>query len=348
VKKHFAFIIKLVLTVLILVILFYQIDFKHMLATIQQADWKLLIVCILFYGFSQFLNTYKWSILLHSHGAVHPFSRLLTYNFIGMFFNFFMPGMVGGDVQKCYAVYRDEKKEFGDSLQKGRLTQIISSIMMARVTGVLAMIWHANFAYFFIFRHMQIATQTHDVFLQNYLPKILLLLLLGTFMVIIVPLFFNFQTDVHKEKKSLLEKIVHPFLHMAMVMKGYIQNTRMFLYILVLSVIFQGLMNILNAMIGMALHLNVPLSYYFIAVPLITLCTAIPISLSGFGVREGSYAYFLHFVGITTAQSVLLSLTSVVVTAVNSAIGGFLLIKEGFFIEKQTPQEEVENGTGPH
>ncbi len=345
-KKHLSFLLKLVLTIVLLVILYYQIDLEHMALTIQQADWRILLGCVLFYGFSQFLNTYKWAILLHSHGAVHPYPKLLTYNFIGMFFNFFMPGMVGGDVQKCYAVYRDEKKQFGETIPKGRMTQIVSSIMMARVTGVLAMIWHANFAYFFIFRQMKIATQTHDLFLEYYLPRILLLLLFGTFMVIIIPLFFNFKIDSQKEKKNLLDKIITPFLHMAMVMKGYIKDTRMFLYILFLSVLFQGMMNILNAMVGYALHLNIPLSYYFIAVPLITLCTAVPISLSGFGVREGSYAYFLHFVGITPAQSVLLSLTTVLVTAVNSAIGGFLLIKEGFFIEKKIPQEDELNGNG--
>ena len=340
-KKHLTFAIKLLLTVLLLWLIFRKIDSRVMLGTIQHARIDLLIFCVVFYTISQVLNTYKWSILLHSHGPRHPFKRLLTYNFIGVFFNFFMPGMVGGDVQKCYAVYRDEKAELGEAIPKGRLTEVISSIMMARVTGVIAMIWHANIAYFFIFKPFHMVT-SQDAFMQNYLPMLLLGLLAISFLIILLPICFNFHIS-HAPRKTLLSKIIQPLKNMAMKMRGYIVDYKLFFWVMLYSLIFQGAMNLLNAFIGMALRIEVPVIYYFIAIPLITLCTAVPISLNGWGLRENSYAYFMHFIGITTEQSVLISLTSVLVVALNAVIGGVLILKEGFFIKESEYTKEESN-----
>ena len=173
VKKHLSFIIKLVLTLGILGWIFHKIDFQKFQLSIKNADWEILIWAILLYFISSFINTYKWSLLLNSHAITHPYRRLVNYNFIGMFCNFFMPGMVGGDVQKCYAVYRDESLDLKDKLPRGRLTQIISSVMMARLTGVVAMIWQANLAYFFVFRKLPFYQGITDPFIIFLLPKIL-------------------------------------------------------------------------------------------------------------------------------------------------------------------------------
>jgi uncharacterized membrane protein YbhN (UPF0104 family) len=340
-KKHLVFAIKLLLTVMLLWLIFRKIDIQQMMVTIQQARLDGLIFCVVFYTLSQFLNTYKWAILLHSHGPRHPYKRLLTYNFIGVFFNFFMPGMVGGDVQKCYAVYRDEKTAMGASIPKGRLTEIISSIMMARVTGVIAMIWHANIAYFFIFKPFHLVN-SHDKFIEVYLPVILLVLLAISLLIIFLPICFHFKIS-HAPRKTFFAKVIQPLKNMAMKMRGYVVDYKLFARVMFYSLVFQGAMNLFNAFIGIALRIEVPMTYYFIAIPLITLCTAVPISLNGWGLRENSYAYFMHFIGITTEQSVLISLTSVLVVALNAGIGGYLILKEGFFIKESEYAKEESN-----
>ena len=75
-----------------------------------------------------------------------------------------------------------------------------------------------------------------------------------------------------------------------------------FMYILGIGVII---------MIGNALGLEeISISYYLIIVPIINIITLIPISLGGFGVREGLYALFLAPLGVSIEQSTLLSLLS--------------------------------------
>lgn len=340
-KKHLFLIIKFTITIGILLYLYFEIEWQDMQQTLTHASASMLILTILIYAASQFLNTYKWSVLLHSHGPRHPMRRLLTYNFIGMFCNTFMPGMVGGDVQKCYAVFRDEKKRSGEQgLPKGRLPEIISSILVARITGVLAMIWQANLAYFFLFPHLDIYKNSNNPFLKIILPYILLGLLAGTVLFFIIPRFFNFNVHQYETKTGLLSKLINPIKRMAMNVKGYVENWRLIVYVMILSLIFQGIMNFIYALVGMSLHLPVSWIYYFIAIPLVTLISSIPISISGFGVREGAMATFFSFVGVGTAEAVLLSFSVVFVSIVPSLFGGLLLLKEGFFVQPSKSELE--------
>src|SRR5207249_4871346 len=40
-----------------------------------------------------------------------------------------------------------------------------------------------------------------------------------------------------------------------------------------------------------ALHMNVPLYFYLVAIPFVSLVTLLPISINGFGVRESAFVY---------------------------------------------------------
>ncbi len=335
-KKYLILLFKLILSIGLLFYLFHKVNFHKLNDAVHHSDWRFLLLCIVLYGLGQVLSTYKWSLLIHSHGLKHPFQNLVEYYYIGMFFNLFMPSIVGGDAQRCYAVYRDEKLQSGRQMPKGRLSQIISSVMMERATGLIAMIGLANIAYFFFFKNVP----NEDSFLSSYLPKVLLLLLAGTVAGFVFSLYIRLPDQESVEHTRLFAKAIHSLKNIAIHFKGYVQNPRLLSHVMIISFIFQTKMIILNALLGYSLGLSVPLGYYFIIVPLITICTALPISFSGLGVREAAYIYFLQFAGVNSAYAILLSLSVIFVVAVNALIGGIILVKKGFFVEKAIIQEE--------
>jgi glycosyltransferase 2 family protein len=335
VKKYLILLLKFVLSIGLLLYLFHKVDFHKLTDAVRHSDWRFLILCILLYGLGQVLSTYKWSLLIHSHGTTHLFRNLVSYYYIGMFFNLFMPSIVGGDIQRCYAVYRDEKLNSGRPLAKGRLSQIISSVMMERATGLIAMIGLANIAYFFFFKNVP----NEDLFLSSYLPKVLLLLLVGTVAGFVFLLFIRLPEQESVEHTRVFARVIHSLKNITIQFKSYVQNPRLLFQVMIISFIFQTKMIIINALLGYSLGLSVPLGYYFIIVPLITICTALPISFSGLGVREAAYVYFLRYAGVNSAYAILLSLSVVFIIAVNALMGGLILFKRGFFIEKATVQE---------
>jgi len=51
-------------------------------------------------------------------------------------------------------------------------------------------------------------------------------------------------------------------------------------------------------LIGLAIRADVPPSYYWIFVPMVSLLTVLPLSVNGMGIREGASVLFLSQVGV--------------------------------------------------
>jgi uncharacterized membrane protein YbhN (UPF0104 family) len=102
-----------------------------------------------------------------------------------------------------------------------------------------------------------------------------------------------------------------------------------FLLSTLLSVVVQ-LANILIVwLIGLALNLSVPGSYYLILVPTVTLLTLVPISLNGMGVREGGMAIFLAPLGVDPGTAITLAFLWFVAFVLPSLGGVFFYLGAG-------------------
>ena len=74
------------------------------------------------------------------------------------------------------------------------------------------------------------------------------------------------------------------------------------------------------------LGLDLDLALIAVVVPLVLIATALPISIGGFGVREGSYVALLADVGVSAGDATLLSLLSAAAMAIASLPGGLVLL----------------------
>ena len=57
-----------------------------------------------------------------------------------------------------------------------------------------------------------------------------------------------------------------------------------------------------------ALGIHEHLAFYFLAVPLAAIIASLPVSLNGFGLREGAFVYILSFVHVIPGTAMLLVL----------------------------------------
>ena len=76
------------------------------------------------------LGHLRWFFLLRSRSFAVSFWHTLPLTFIGLFFNFTMPGSVGGDFVKGYYVTRDHPQ---------RKMEAAVTVMMDRIVGLFAM-----------------------------------------------------------------------------------------------------------------------------------------------------------------------------------------------------------------
>ena len=73
-----------------------------------------------------------------------------------------------------------------------------------------------------------------------------------------------------------------------------------------------------------ALGLHVPLTFYAIAIPFVSIIAALPISINGFGVREGAFVYLFSTIHVPPTTSLSLALLMDAQVLLFGLIGGYI------------------------
>ena len=88
--------LKPAVTVALYALIFYWTDLRALAARLAGTRWEYVAAAVLLYMAGQALSAYKWQILLQPVGLIVPYFRTLAFYFTGMFFNLFLPTIVGG------------------------------------------------------------------------------------------------------------------------------------------------------------------------------------------------------------------------------------------------------------
>lgn len=103
---------------------------------------KVLVVGLTMIGITLFLQAWRWQILLKVRHFQVTFSQANKLYLIGGFFNYALPGAVGGDVVKAYYLVRDYPKRRMEAV----LTVVIDRLLglyctLAVAVAAIAMDW---------------------------------------------------------------------------------------------------------------------------------------------------------------------------------------------------------------
>ena len=79
-------------------------------------------------------------------------------------------------------------------------------------------------------------------------------------------------------------------------------------------------------LLARAIELDVSYTLLAVVMPLVLVATLVPISIAGFGVREGGYVALLAEAGISAGDATLFSLLNVAALAIATLPGAFALL----------------------
>ncbi len=295
--------IRIIISVVLLSIIIYMIGFDKIKQEISHTILWIFLLTILVENFGVLISAKKWQLLLNDKGIRIAYKEALLYYYIGSFFNTMMPSSVGGDVIKAYMLGKKTDK-----------TEVFSSVIMDRLTGLIAVI---------------LIALSSIILFYSRLPRDAI-----SFALIIICLFsLSFVALI---KTSFFEKIVEVifsrwkkannfFQAIIASLKAY-NSKKLFLSALLISFLFHLLMILNNYLLSLSIGLKVPPIYFFIFVPLAELLVALPISIQGFGVRESSYAILFSSVGVNSAAAFSIGFLNQIVKVVTSVIGGIVYV----------------------
>jgi uncharacterized membrane protein YbhN (UPF0104 family) len=298
-KRIWGVVLRLALSGALLGYLFSRLDRGELASAMAETQATGWLLAVLIYLVSQILSGIRWGTLARPIGFRLGWLRFQQLYFEGMFFSLCLPSSIGGDVIKALRLGGDGR---------GRILAACT-VLADRVAGLLAIV---------IIGLTALAHRRYGLELVESLGAGFVLLaatLVGTRIMFAL---LNWPAGRIPDH--------HPIAHMLERLLPYHHHPYVFWSAIGWSLVLQGL-NVVTVMaLGHALGLPLPAAAYCVAVPLVSLMTALPISLNGVGVREGGLVWVLAPYGVSEAQGIALGLLWFSVTVATGLIGGLVYL----------------------
>jgi uncharacterized membrane protein YbhN (UPF0104 family) len=140
-KKYGKLFLKLAVTTAALYYVFHKIDVKELWQTAQQSNVLLLLASLAMFVASKAVSSVRLNRYIKSVGINLTELYNLKLYLLGMYYNLFLPGGIGGDGYKIYLL----NKKYDVKTSK-----IFWAVMLDRVIGVLALFCMAVLLSYFI------------------------------------------------------------------------------------------------------------------------------------------------------------------------------------------------------
>lgn len=291
--------LRVAVTLALMVVVLRGIDRKSFLAVIETVDWRWWAVGVALALCIQVIAGLRWASLARPVGFPFPAGLFVWRFFEGMFFSLCLPSSIGGDVIKAYRL--------ADSTPRRLLAGC--TVLADRLTGLAGLGVLAGAA--------AIAVQWSCGAWGTLLAGGGLLLAVMAVLWLVVG------------SLDLLLTVV-PASHPARQFVSQLLPYQMRPSILAGAVVWSLVIQLGNAftvsLIARGLGVNLPLSAWCVAVPLVMLAMVVPISINGVGVREGGMAMLLAPQGVPSEQAVAIALLWFLSTIISGLIGGLLFL----------------------
>lgn len=279
IKKHGKTLAKIVFAAALIYWMVHKdaLDFEAFSALASPGVIGFCVLCV----FVQiFACNIRWLKLMQGQGFQTSIRHTLPLSLIGLFFNFAMPGGVGGDVIKGYYLFKDyPKQKFVGAI----------SIFMDRMMGFFIMIATAFVALFFNW-----SAVSHSPPLQSVAWGV------GFFFVGFLVFFFLSLSKVlqHPKLSHLLFEVLPGGAKLRALyetLHTYRRAPEALLWAAAMSVVNQlGLVAVVFV-VGQAMGMtDIPLGIYFFLVPVGTVVQALPISPAGIGVGQAAFFFLFN------------------------------------------------------
>jgi uncharacterized membrane protein YbhN (UPF0104 family) len=118
-----------------------KIDLRQTKEIIFHAGMGWLLLALLAFNLSKVISSFRLNQFFKSIGLSLPALYNLKLYYVGMFYNLFLPGGIGGDGYKVYLLNRSHKTS---------IRHLVSSTLLDRISGLMALVFLALLLTFLI------------------------------------------------------------------------------------------------------------------------------------------------------------------------------------------------------
>lgn len=269
--------LRLLATALAILWLAASVEWSALLGALIGASLPIVLLSCALYYFGVVLSCWKWSILLDLEEIDLPFGRLYRWYLMGAFASNYLPTEVGGDVGRIVVAGRFT----------GRSIEVARSIFAERFSGLIVLALMAWVGLIALLRSYTLA----------------LLILVSSFVIVIGAVLFTLHF-ASATKKRLPDKIRFAVESSVEVWTKLLDRPKSLALIMTISLMFQILAGVGVWLNMRAVGAILPMSVVILAYALSGVVSLLPVTINGWGVREGLLITLLTPFG-ASASSIL-------------------------------------------
>ncbi|HYU61254.1 MAG TPA: lysylphosphatidylglycerol synthase transmembrane domain-containing protein [Solirubrobacterales bacterium] len=292
---------RVAISVGLLAIVARSIDWGAVVDRLSGASWGWFVLATAMVLAAFVLGALRWQLLLNGAG-LHPRLRdtLRAYG-IGIFANNVLPTGFGGDAVRAWLI----------APRGAPLARALTAVAADRGTAfscLLPIAW------------LGVLLSGGEI--PGSLVGLLAVISGGTVVGVLVAIAVLRRRGLGR----FLPRLLRPWAaEVARTLRTYGRDRERLGEVFALGFGFQVLIVVSTWLLSEALGLGLDLEVIAVVLPLVLVATLMPISIAGFGVREGAFAALLAEVGVSSGDAVLLSLLTVASVAIASLPGGVAL-----------------------
>ncbi|MDA1142422.1 MAG: lysylphosphatidylglycerol synthase transmembrane domain-containing protein [Planctomycetota bacterium] len=300
-----AVLLKVAVGLVLLVLLLYKVDFHQFKERMKQVPLQSYLLGLFIYTGGMAVRTLRWKILLGATENPIGLGKLIRLQFIGTFFNQFLPSSVGGDGARVYFLCRHSVP-----WERG-----VGSVLVERIVGMLMLVLLgivAAIAGYRLYQNNWIYLVL-TALLCTLIGGILVLFSVRTAGLLLSILSWLRLTKLREITDQLLRSIriyrAHP---------GALANVTL------LSFAFQLIVIWLFYYFSLQLNMDLSIWYFVLFIPIVMSVSQIPLSLNGTGIREWTCTLLFTHVGAGEPQAVALAVCYWLLQVGPAILGGIL------------------------
>lgn len=310
-SRHlWANLFRVALSVTALVLLLREVGGADIVEVLKDADPGYLGSACLLFLLGIVIRVFRWRALLHGLDVKPPLKLLLKLYLVGNFFNTVLPSGFGGDVVRVVEL-----------AQQNRQSAAVGTVIVDRLTGILSLMALG----------LVVLPFTHGL-----APWLVWMFVI----VAVVGLLGGALLLEGRLLRRVTARLLQARLPQALSLAGQGKladiyaavsgsGARAIWQALALSTLF-NLVNIaIYWLCGLAVGIDVPLGFYFVFVPLLSLTLLVPISVGGLGARDWVAQPLFGSVGVPDAVAAGMTLSVYAVTLAVGLIGLVIYLVEG-------------------
>jgi uncharacterized protein (TIRG00374 family) len=282
-KKNGLILLKVLITCVFFILIFNKVDFNSTIFLLRKTDTSIFILALVVVTLEVLIATVRWEVILNRLKINIPYVVALRYLWMGVFFNQALPSSIGGDALRGYFLCKHENCS---------ISSATIGVLLDRVIGMLGLI-------------ILIVATTPLLFGLVSDPIVvwgLVIAIIGASSAIGIAMVVDLIPNRWTHWKIIQGMSIFSFKGRKVVFSYH------GLVSIILSLVIQLSFVFAVWLLAYGMELDIELSSMLLIVPITNLLMALPISIAGWGVREGVMITGLGYLSVDPEAALALSI----------------------------------------